>query len=69
VSKKVCETCWGDGVLIGDAVDARGNHIDEVVECPECSRDDYEEIEGEQLDALEKSFWHSLNDPNPQSSS
>lgn len=35
-----CETCGGDGVLIGDGVDARGERTDDVQPCPDCDAGD-----------------------------
>jgi len=32
----VCETCGGDGVLIGDRADGRGERTDDVQPCPDC---------------------------------
>lgn len=39
-----CETCGGDGELIGDAPDARGERTDDVQPCPDCSSDDAETV-------------------------
>jgi len=65
----VCETCGGDGVLIGDAVDANGERTDEVVDCPDCTVDDFRELDDtdDEKAPLEKSFWHSLAGPDTTS--
>lgn len=34
-----CETCGGDGFLIGDRVDAKGERTDDVQRCPDCDDD------------------------------
>lgn len=34
-----CETCGGEGVLIGDKADARGERTDDAQPCPDCIRD------------------------------
>lgn len=43
-----CETCGGEGALVGDAVDRRGERVDAVESCPDC-RDDVFDDEHECL--------------------
>lgn len=38
-----CETCGGDGVLIGDVADARGERIDDEVPCPDCTEEYFDD--------------------------
>lgn len=61
---RVCEVCGGDGYLVGDAVDSRGERTDDVVDCPACPPDDdypdFEEGE-DRMAPLEKAFWQSLS--------
>jgi ssDNA-binding Zn-finger/Zn-ribbon topoisomerase 1 len=52
----VCPVCGGDGVLIRDDTDARGERTDEVIPCPECGEDEYRELDEPEGDALEK-WW------------
>ena len=37
-----CETCGGEGVVIGDAADARGERTDDEQPCPDCRDQDSE---------------------------
>jgi hypothetical protein len=60
VTKDVCPTCHGERQITVDHWDPKRDHWTTEEPCPDCSDDDYEEIEGEELDALEKQFWHSL---------
>jgi hypothetical protein len=40
-----CEGCSGEGVLVGDAVGHRGERIDDVQPCPDCTSDDFDDYE------------------------
>lgn len=42
-----CGTCGGEGVLVGDAVDRRGERTDEVVACPDCTLDECADCGGD----------------------
>lgn len=48
-NEEACETCGGDGVLIGDKVDRRGERTDDVQPCPDCNTGDDEGDEYESL--------------------
>jgi hypothetical protein len=59
---RICTTCDGERVLIGDAVDSRGERVDEVIDCPDCAVEDFRELDDidDEKAPLEKSFWQSL---------
>jgi len=53
----VCEVCDGEGILIQDGEDQRGNRVDEVIDCPACTVDDFRELDEEPEDLGPLEHW------------
>jgi hypothetical protein len=51
-----CPVCGGDGYLIRDVADDRGERTDDVEPCPNCTKDEYRELDEPEDDPLEK-WW------------
>ena len=60
MSDEPCATCGGEREITVDHWDPRRDHFTTQEPCPDCAGDDYRELDGEDLDALEKTFWHAL---------
>jgi hypothetical protein len=62
--EEVCPTCNGERTITVDHFTPSRGHWTTEEPCETCTSDEYVEIEGEELDALEKSFWASLRAPD-----